>query len=65
MTYADMIQDSQGDLVDIEWFCSAGCYEKSTNNGAEGHAWPGGGETDYNVYCHNCQNLIWKGLSPY
>ena len=62
MTHANMIEDSQGDLVDIEWFCSASCYSSSTNNEAYGHAWPGGDETDYDVYCHNCKDLIWHGL---
>jgi hypothetical protein len=64
MTHVEMIEDDKGDLVDILYFCSAFCYEssQSTDGHAYGHAWPGGMETDYDVHCHRCGDLMWKGL---
>jgi hypothetical protein len=25
--------------------------------------WPGGAETDYDVHCSTCEDLLWRGLS--
>ena len=62
MTYVDMIEDTNGDLVDQHWFCSSWCYNDSTGKDSYGHQWPGGSETDYNVYCHRCEDLMWTGI---
>ena len=36
----------------------------TTPTGVQGSygAWPCGDETDYDVYCSNCEALLWKGL---
>jgi hypothetical protein len=62
MTYVEMIEDSQGNLVDINCFDSAWCFNESTGRDSYGSAWPGGMETDYDVHCHNCGDLMWHGL---
>ena len=62
MTHINMIEDPRGNLVDVEYFCSALCYTNSTGNVAYGHAWPGGSETNSDVHCHNCSDLMWHGL---
>ena len=62
MTYVEMIEDSQGDLVEIEYYCSAICYESDKGKSASGQAWPGGMETDYDVRCSRCADFMWKGL---
>lgn len=63
-THVQFINDDDGDLVDIFYYCSAFCYTQDTGKSADGHAWPGGSETDYDVYCanENCNALLWKGL---
>ena len=63
MTHANFIEDNQGDLVDIEWYCSAFGYSESVGTDAYGHAYPGGSETDYDVHCHHCKDLMWHGLT--
>ena len=62
MTYVDMIEDSNGDLVDIGYYDSAACFQEGTGREAYGHAWPGGMETDSDVYCETCHDLMWHGL---
>lgn len=61
-THVDFIEDTTGDLVDIEYYCSASCFEIKTGQDSYGKAWPGGSETDYNVYCNHCGALLWEGL---
>ena len=61
--FVRMIEDTNGDLVGINYYCSAQCYTLSTGTEAYGHAWPGGSETDYDVMCHHCGTLLWRGLS--
>lgn len=54
-----------GDLIDILYYCSAACYEADNPDkpeGATGHAWPGGMETNHDVYCDHCGTLLWRGL---
>ena len=64
MTHAEHIEDpNSGDLIDINYFCSGQCYTLSPGGDAYGHAWPGGSETDYDVMCHHCGTLLWRGLS--
>ena len=63
MTHVEHIEADGGDLVDVNYFCSAQCYTLSTGGEAYGHAWPGGSETDYDVMCHHCGTLLWRGIS--
>lgn len=61
MIHAHFEYDNNGDLVDIQWFCNKSCYNEAGHNGVGGY--PCGNETDYNVYCDNCNDLLWKGLN--
>ena len=65
MIHVNFIDDTQGDLVDVQYFCSGECYTLVTGNDYYGHGWPCGSETDYNVYCaeDSCQQLLWHGLN--
>ena len=36
MTYVRMIKDSRGDIVDVEHYCSAGCYADATGQALRG-----------------------------
>lgn len=66
MIHVQMIESPfNGDLVDIDYFCSATCYEIHTGLPAVGVAWPGGSETDYDVHCAHCNALLWRGLQYY
>ncbi len=62
--HVEFIEDHPGDLVDVNYFCSGLCYTEVTKKPYAGHAWPGGSETDYDVYCANqaCGELLWEGL---
>ena len=62
MTYVNMIEDQQGDLVDVAYYDSAWCFTEATGREAYGNAWPGGSETDYDVHCAHCGELMWTGL---
>jgi len=60
MTHVQLIEDERGDLVDIRYACSALCA--GDLEFPEPSAWPGGMETDYDVLCESCGDLMWKGL---
>ena len=62
MLHVRMIEDTQGDLVNMEYYCSALCAREA--NVPEPSAWPGGMETDYDQHCAQCGDLIAAGLSP-
>lgn len=55
--YVDMIEDN-GDLVDIDYYCSATCAGSAPNAGA----WPGGMEVDYDCFCASCGTKVIEGL---
>lgn len=55
MIYLLSIEDKSGDLVDQEWY-HASCAP------ADADRYPGGAETDYDVHCAGCGELLWKGL---
>ena len=63
MIHAEFIEDTQGDLVDVQYFCSGQCYTLTTGNDYYGHGWPCGSETDYDVSCSHCGTLLWRGLT--
>ena len=60
MIYVKFIEDTQGDVVEILYACSRHCAD--TNEFPEDSAWPGRIETDYDVYCSVCGNLMWDGI---
>jgi len=62
MIYVEQLEDENGDLVDIFYYCSSFCYETETGKPAYGHGWLYGPETDYDVHCQNCGELLWEGL---
>ncbi len=60
MLHVNLVEDSKGDLVDIEYYCGALCARDA--NVPEPSAWPGGMETDYDQYCASCGDHITCGL---
>jgi hypothetical protein len=60
MDYVNFIEDEKGDLVDIQYACSQLCADDL--GFPHPSAWPGGMETDYDVHCENCNDLMWHGL---
>jgi hypothetical protein len=62
-THANMIEGEQGDLIDIEYACSELC---AWDQGfPQPSAWPGGMETDYDVFCGSCGFHMWHGIQCY
>jgi hypothetical protein len=53
MRYVNFIEDSRGDLVEIEVYCSALCWPDVLGP-AYGHAWPCPEKADYRQYCPTC-----------
>jgi hypothetical protein len=60
MTHVEMVEDSRGDLVDIRYACSAYCAREL--GFPKPSAWPGGMETDSDVFCERCESHMWHGL---
>ena len=58
--HVQMVEDAQGDLIDIRYACSELCANDL--GFPQSSAWLGGMETDDDVYCENCGNLMWEGL---
>lgn len=63
MTYVEFYEDEDGNLIDVDYYCSAGCFSEDTGKEAYGHAWPCNVETDYTVYCSCCGDILWHALS--
>ncbi len=61
MRYVNMIEDSRGDLVDIEIYCSAYCWPDSLGP-ADGHGWPCPEATDYPQYCPTCGTCVVEAI---
>ena len=59
--HADFIEDFDGDLVEVNSYCGELCYSDDTGQSAFGQAYPCGSETDYDVYCASCNELLWHG----
>ena len=59
MTYINFIEDPRGDLVDLEYFCSTVCA--SDELVALG-GWPTLDDTDSDIYCTECGDLIQRGI---
>ena len=64
MTYVNFHEDALGNTHDVDYYCSAECYTEHTGQRADSARWPGGDETDYDVYCANpdCTMLLWEGI---
>lgn len=54
MTYVAMLEDQNGDIVDIEHYCSPQCFTEGTGNPACGNHWPCPEQADYPQYCPTC-----------
>ncbi len=54
--YLDMIEDSNGDLVDIDYYHRSCASEELKNKGS----WPCPEWPDYNVYCAGCKEIIYN-----
>jgi hypothetical protein len=63
MFHVYSVEDSNGDLIDQLWYCSYFCYRQAGHDDLVPTAWPGGQETDYDVHCVQCKDLMWKGIS--
>lgn len=64
--HADYIEDEEGNLIDVDWYCSAFCFneamqDQEKDKDSYGHAYPCGVETEEDVYCDNCKDLLWSG----
>ena len=62
MTYVNMIEDANGDLIDIDHYCSAHCFTQGTGQNADGARWPCPEQTDYPQYCPTCGDLTVPAL---
>lgn len=61
--HVEFEEDQEGQVTDIDYYCSALCYEEDIpEKSSYGQEWPCGSETDYDVYCSNCNELLWRGL---
>jgi len=58
--HVHMIEDTQGDLVDIEYYCGPLCANEAGI--PEPSAWPGGMETGHDQSCNQCGRLIAHGM---
>ncbi len=57
MTYVRLIEDSRGDLVDIEHYCSTICWRDAGLGDPHGHAWPCPEQADYAQHCPSCGSV--------
>ena len=58
MRHVRFIEDARGDLVDIELFCNALCFEAHTGEPHHGHGWPCPEQTDCDQHCASCGALV-------
>ena len=58
--HVNMIEDENGDLADIRYYCSQGCAIEG--NAPQPSAWPGGMEADYCTYCETCGAVVGHGI---
>jgi len=53
-------EDSDGSLVDVDWYCSEFCYRDAGHT--EVGAYPCGEESDTCTYCAHCEDVIRHGI---
>lgn len=58
--WVSYIEDGDGDLVDINYYCSQACALDFDDEEAAPAATRI--ETDFAVYCVECSKLLWEGL---
>jgi hypothetical protein len=63
MRYVAMIEDANGDLVEVHVYCSTTCFTEGTGNQAHGNAWPCPERADYDQYCPTCGALTVPAIS--
>ena len=61
ITHVKFHEDSDGQLVDADWYCSEFCYTQAGH--VESGAWPGGAESDNCILCSECGRVISHGLT--
>jgi hypothetical protein len=57
MRYLNAVEDAQGDLVDLEVYCSADCFREGAGEDPEGHAYPAPEKADYRQCCPRCETV--------
>ena len=65
-THVHFIEDIQGNLESIDWYCSEFCFNQDMHDKGEQFptpgAYPGGSETNNCTYCANCNEHLWSGI---
>tara|TARA_R110000803_G_scaffold31464_2_gene70154 strand:- start:573 stop:770 length:198 start_codon:yes stop_codon:yes gene_type:complete len=56
MAHIHPIEDAEGDIVSILWFCSDYCYR--THNGCTYGGWNGCHDNESNEICEECLDVI-------
>lgn len=62
-THVEFIEDANGDLIDVWYYCSAPCYRDDTGKGAYGHTYPCPDYGDGDMYCHHCGQWLHCGAT--
>jgi len=72
MIYLRSENDSNGDVVDLHWYCSETCYAASFDETGRrergglwetGGAYPGGAESDSPDFCATCERPVGNPLT--
>lgn len=74
MIHQIIYKDKNGDVEEVEWFCTYTCARPTVtkltsglNDSAanfESGGVPVHPETDYDVHCGGCGQILWEGLKP-
>lgn len=62
MTYVRMLEDQNGDLVEIEHYCSVQCWLDAGLENPQGNYWPCPEAADYDQYCPTCGSVAVHAL---
>ena len=60
ITHVHFIENSNGQVLDTEYFCSEFCYNQAGHS--EPGAWPGDIEANSCILCSQCDKIISHGL---
>lgn len=59
MAHIREIMDTQGDLIDLEYFCSDWCHQNyCDSNGYEYEGWNGCHEMEFTTPCQYCEGEV-------
>ena len=61
MRYRRDIEDTNGDLLEIEIYCSAQCWRDAGLGDPFGHYYPAPEPTDYDQHCPKCERVVVVG----